>query len=147
MKANKNIKYNLFIGRYQSPHKGHQAIFNEYLKKGEPVLIAVRNVPIDENNPLPAHIIVSLWREVYYNNPLVEVIVIPDIATVNYGNSIGYEIREIKVEDKISSISATEIRNQILNDKNDWKEFVDERIHIYLEKAFKNNYGNNKQKE
>jgi nicotinic acid mononucleotide adenylyltransferase len=147
MKANRNIKYNLFIGRYQSPHKGHQEIFNEYLKKGEPVLIAVRNVPIDENNPLPAHIIVSLWREVYYNNPLVEVIVIPDIATVNYGNSIGYEIKEIKVEDKIASISATEIRNQILNDKSDWKEFVDERIHTYLEKAFKNNYGNHKQKE
>ena len=25
--------YNLFIGRYQSPHKGHMTIFNEYLDK------------------------------------------------------------------------------------------------------------------
>ena len=136
------IKYNLFIGRYQSPHKGHQTIFNEYLKRGEPVLIAVRDVPPDENNPLPAHIVMSLWKEVYRENPLVEVMIIPDIATVNYGRGVGYEVKEIKVDEKIANISATEIRNQILNDKNDWKELVDERIHIYLENAFKNTYGN-----
>lgn len=144
---NKNIKYNLFIGRYQSPHKGHQTIFNEYLKKGEPVLIAVRDVPPDENNPLSANIVMSLWKEVYFDNPLVKVIIIPDISTVNYGRGVGYEVKEIKVDEKIANISATEIRNQILNDKSDWKEFVDERIHIYLENAFKNIYGNNKQKE
>lgn len=144
---NKNLKYNLFIGRYQSPHKGHQTIFNEYLKNGEPVLIAVRDVPTDENNPLPAHIVMSLWKEVYRDNNLVQVMIIPDIATVNYGRGVGYDVKEIKVEDKIASISATEIRNQILNGKSDWKEFVDERIHIYLENAFKNTYGNYKQKE
>jgi len=139
---NKNTKFNLFIGRYQSPHKGHQTIFNEYLKKGEPVLIAIRDVPPDENNPLPAHIVMSLWREVYRDNELVQVMIIPDIASVNYGRGVGYEVKEIKVDDKIASISATEIRNQIINNQSDWKELVDERIHIYLENAFKNTYGN-----
>lgn len=138
----KNIKFNLFIGSYQSPHKGHQAIFNEYLKIGEPILIAVRDVKIDENNPLPAHIIVSLWREVYFNNPLVEVMMIADINSVNYGREVGYEVKEIKVDDDVASISSTEIRKQIMEGKEEWKEFVDERIHIYLENAFKNTYGN-----
>ena len=141
MKHNKNIKFNLFIGCYQSPHKGHQAIFNEYLKKGEPILIAVRDVPIDENNPLPAHIIMSLWREVYFNNPLVEVMLIADINSVNYGSDVGYKVKEIKVDDKTASISSSDIRNQIRRGEEDWKEFIDERIHIYLENAFKNTYG------
>ena len=139
----KNIQYNLFIGRYQSPHKGHQTIFDEYLKKGLPVLIAIRDVEVDEKNPLPAHIILSLWREVYVDNPLVEVIIIPDIASVNYGRGVGYDVKEIKVEDNVANISATEIRSQILNGKDDWKQFVDEKIHTYLENAFKNIYGSN----
>ena len=46
------MKYNLFIGRYQSPHKGHQEIFNTYLKNGEPVLIAIRDIEPDFENPL-----------------------------------------------------------------------------------------------
>lgn len=134
---NKKLQYNLFIGRYQSPHKGHQNIFDEYLKKGLPVLIGIRDVEVDDKNPLSAQIIQYLWRLIYSNNPLVKVIIIPDIASVNYGRGVGYEVKEIKVEDSIANISATEIRNQILSNKNDWKKFVDEKIHIQLEEAFK----------
>ena len=131
------MKYNLFIGRYQSPHKGHQTIFNTYLEKGEPVLIAIRDTPIDDSNPLSAQTVMSLWKEVYRNNPLVEVIIIPDIASVNYGRGVGYEVKEIKVDKEIANISATEIRKQILNGENGWKDFVDESIHTYLEDCFK----------
>jgi nicotinamide mononucleotide adenylyltransferase len=53
-KKRKIMTYNMFIGRYQSPHKGHMTIFNEYLDKGEPVLIAIRDIEPDQNNPLTA---------------------------------------------------------------------------------------------
>lgn len=136
------MKYNLFIGRYQSPHKGHQQIFDTYLKQGLPVLIAVRDVVPDNKNPLPAYAVQTLWQEVYRDNPLVRVIIIPDIETVNYGRGVGYEVKEIKVDDKTASISATDIRNQIIEGKEGWKEFVDERIHKHLEDVMKETIGN-----
>lgn len=137
-----NLKFNLFIGRYQSPHKGHQTIFNEYLSKGQPVLIAIRDVPTDDKNPLSADIVMKLWKEIYADNPLVQVIIIPDISSVNYGRGVGYDVKEIKVPENIANISATEIRSQILDNKQDWKELVDERIHTQLENEFKKIYGN-----
>lgn len=126
------MKYNLFIGRYQSPHKGHQKIFNTYLEKGLPVLIAIRDVVPDKNNPLSAEIVKKLWQEVYVGNNLVGIIIIPDIESVNYGRGVGYEVKEIKVDDNTANISATDIRRQILEGKNEWKEFVDSNIHVSL---------------
>jgi len=125
-------KYNLFIGRFQSPHKGHQAIFDKFLSKGEPILIAIRDVPTDDNNPLSAYDVHLLLRELYSGNPLVKVIVFPDISSVNYGRGVGYEVNEIEVNSNIASISATEIRNSILSGDNHWKQFVDEKIHDLL---------------
>jgi nicotinic acid mononucleotide adenylyltransferase len=128
--------YNLFIGRYQSPHKGHQTIFNTYLDKGLPILIAIRDTPIDEKNPLSAFEVKSLWEKVYENNDLVKVIVIPDIASVNYGRGVGYDVNEIKVDTSIANISATQIRDDIRSNNNSWKEFVDEKIWGDLENLF-----------
>ena len=126
------MRYNLFIGRYQSPHKGHMQIFDTFLKEGNPVLIAIRDIEPDKNNPLSADKVKKLWESVYHNNPLVKVIIIPDIASVNYGRAVGYEVNQINVPESISSISASEIRQQIMDGKNEWKEFVDEKIHAML---------------
>jgi nicotinamide mononucleotide adenylyltransferase len=131
------MTYNLFIGRYQSPHKGHMTIFNEYLEKGLPVLIAIRDVEPDEKNPLSAEEIKSLWEIIYSENPLVKIIIIPDISSVNYGRGVGYEVKEIKVSGTIESISATEIRTQIKEGKNEWKSLVDEKAHLLLEQLIK----------
>jgi nicotinic acid mononucleotide adenylyltransferase len=131
------MTYNLFIGRFQSPHKGHQTIFNTYLDKGLPVCIAIRDVEIDENNPLNAKQIKAIWEKIYEKNTLVKVIIVPDIASVNYGRGVGYDVKEIKVEKKISSISATSIRQQIRLGQNDWKDVVDEKAHDLLKKFFK----------
>ena len=128
--------YNLFIGRYQSPHKGHQTIFNTFLDKGLPILIAIRDTPIDDKNPLSAYEVKALWEKVYENNDLVKVIVIPDIASVNYGRGVGYDVNEIKVDTSIANISATQIRDNIRNNNNSWKEFVDEKIWVDLENLF-----------
>jgi nicotinamide mononucleotide adenylyltransferase len=132
------MKYHLFIGRFQSPHKGHQAIFEKYLSKGEPILIAIRDVPTDENNPLDAYEVHQLMRKLYQGNPLVKVIVFPDISSVNYGRGVGYEVNEIEVDPTIAAISATEIRNRIRNKDDYWKQFVDEKIWDDLEKCLEN---------
>jgi nicotinic acid mononucleotide adenylyltransferase len=126
--------YNLFIGRYQSPHKGHQTIFNEYLAKGLPILIAIRDVTPDGNNPLTAEEVKCIWEKIYEGNELVKVIIIPDIASVNYGRGVGYEVKEIQVNSDIANISATSIRNQIREGKEEWKELVDEKAHNLLKK-------------
>ena len=126
------MRYNLFIGRYQSPHKGHMELFNQFLSKGLPVCIAIRDIAPDAANPLSAKQVASLWEKVYANQPLVRVIIIPDIASVNYGRGVGYEVNQLQVPDNIAAISATEIRTQIREGKNGWKEFVDPSIHELL---------------
>ena len=126
------MRYNLFIGRYQSPHKGHMYIFDTFLKEDKPVLIAIRDIEPDAANPLPAAEVKMLWEKVYADNPLVKVIIIPDIASVNYGRGVGYEVNEITVGEAVASISATEIRRQIIQSENGWKILVDERIHEML---------------
>ena len=128
------MTYNLFIGRYQSPHKGHQTIFNEYLDKGLPILIAIRDVATDDNNPLTAEEVKCIWEKIYEGNDLVKVIIIPDIASVNYGRGVGYEVKEIQVTSNIANISATSIRNQIRDGQEDWKQLVDEKGHELLKK-------------
>ena len=124
--------YNLFIGRFQSPHKGHQAIFNTYLTKNEPILIAIREVDTDEKNPLTALEVASLWNKIYENNDLVRVIIIPDIASVNYGRGVGYNVVEIEAKSDIQAISATQIRQYVVDGNHLWKQFVDEKIHELL---------------
>ena len=133
------MRYNLFIGRYQSPHKGHMHIFDSFLKDAKPVLIAVRDIEPDATNPLSAAAVKMLWEKVYANNPLVKVIIIPDIASVNYGRGVGYAINEINVADAVAAISATEIRRQVIAGENDWKGFVDENIHEMLAGYLQNN--------
>jgi cytidyltransferase-like protein len=120
---------NMFIGRFQPPHKGHQTIFNTYLDKGEPILIAIRNVPTDEKNPLTALQVYYLWKEIYRENPLVQIIVIPDIKSVNYGRDVGYAVKEIEAPKEIQRISATYIRDEIKSGKTNWKDFVDFKVH------------------
>jgi predicted nucleotidyltransferase len=80
----------------------------------------------------------QVWSHVYVNNPLVRIIVVPDIASVNYGRDVGYSVNEIKVDPVIANVSATEIRRQILVGETDWKWLVDEKAHKILEKLLKN---------
>lgn len=134
------MKYNLFIGRYQSPHIGHQEIFSRYLDKGLPVLIAIRDTPIDDSNPLSASQVKALWEKVYEGNELVKVIIIPDIESVNYGRGVGYEVKQIEVSNSISNISATEIRKQIRMGDKKWMLNVDNKIWDDLKELFKDEH-------
>jgi nicotinamide mononucleotide adenylyltransferase len=48
-------KYALFIGRWQTWHKGHEWLMNQQLEKGKDIWVAIRDVSTDENNPKTAH--------------------------------------------------------------------------------------------
>lgn len=131
-----NKPFNCFIGRYQCPHKGHQTIFSKYLNENEPILIMIRDVPTDDKNPFTPEEVKSLWENVYkkeMESGLVRIMIIPDIASVNYGRGVGYRVEEIKVDNNIANISATEIRSKIRNNDDSWKKFVSESIHQDLE--------------
>ena len=110
------MKRALFIGRWQPLHPGHKWLFNQKLEQNIPILIAVRDTPIDDSNPYSTEdVIVNLEKE-YENeveNGMVKVIPIPDIESVNYGRGVGYEINEFEPPKDIGKISATEIRNNL----------------------------------
>ena len=53
---------------------------------------------------------------------------IPDIESINYGRGVGYEVNKFIPPNNVANISATNIRESIKNDNDDWKNLVDESI-------------------
>jgi len=110
-------KYSMFVGRYQPLHDGHKWLFSQQLQKGRNVLICVRDMFVDDENPYSAeqvklNIIKNYEQEVATGK--VKVIIIPDIESINYGRGVGYEINEHQPSEKIGKISATEIRKNTI---------------------------------
>ena len=109
------MKYSMFIGRWQPWHEGHRWLIDQRLNEGKNVLICIREVDKDDNNPYdPYEVKDNIEKQL---NDLVEtkkvkVIIIPDIESVNYGRGVGYEIIEHKPPQDIEKISATEIRKK-----------------------------------
>lgn len=127
-------EYVLYVGRFQPPHLGHMAIFEESLKQNKKVCIAIRNTKPSDLNPLEARTVKELWEKIYKDNELVSVIVIPNISAIRYGRNVGYDVEEIKVTDSIGNISATGIRDSIRSGDGSWKDVVSPFIHADLEK-------------
>tara|TARA_Y100001980_G_C14553810_1_gene339561 strand:- start:4155 stop:4493 length:339 start_codon:yes stop_codon:yes gene_type:complete len=107
------MKYSMFIGRWQPWHQGHRWLIDQRLNEGKNVLICIRDMEVDINNPFtPKEVKLNVERELenLVHNGRVKVIIIPDIESVNYGRKVGYEIIEHVPPNDISKISATEIR-------------------------------------
>jgi cytidyltransferase-like protein len=114
----KDEQFNLFIGRWQPLHSGHQELFKQVLDKGEKVLIAIRDMPTDEKNPYTASEVMANICKHYENNILlgnVRVMILPDICSVNFGRGVGYDIVEFVPPSDIAAISATKIRENATN--------------------------------
>jgi adenylylsulfate kinase len=122
------VRRALFIGRWQPFHNGHKWLIDNKLKQGIPVLIAVRDIPCDDQNPFTTAQTMEMIRCVYVGQP-VEVMAIPDIESVNYGRGVGYEINCFTPPLDIEAISATAIRAGIQNKDESWKGNMDEAIH------------------
>jgi len=128
--------YALYIGRWNGVyHNGHAYIVNEALKAGKNVLMAVRDIKPDANNPWTASQTKAMLDYFYNDEPRVKIIIIPDIDSVNYGRGVGYEINEIKVEKEISGISGTRCRELLkTGDIDELSNFVPSKIINYFEK-------------
>ena len=123
----------LFIGRWQPFHNGHKWLIEQKLSEGIPVLIAVRDIVPDAKNPFSTGQTINMIQHVFRSwGRDVKVMRIPDIESVNYGRGVGYEVNEHVPPKDIGFISATSIRNQIIEGNDSWKESVDPLIHGFI---------------
>lgn len=106
----KEGQWDMFIGRWQPLHYGHKEMFQQALNNGGKILIAIRDMEADENNPFSAKEVYDNISKEYSNNPNVKVIIIPDVCSVNFGRGVGYDIVEHIPPAEIANISATNIR-------------------------------------
>jgi len=126
---NPDKKRAIFIGRYQPYHYGHINLVQQKLNQGIPVLIMVRDIEPDEKNPFTTEQTVNMIQKYHNNkNDDVQVMIIPDIESVNYGRGVGYEINEYTPPNNIGFISATKIRESVKNKDNSWRDMVPESI-------------------
>jgi hypothetical protein len=106
-------KYAMYVGRWQNWHKGHEWLINQQLDKGKDVWVAIRNVPTDENNPKTAQqVMMDLSEEPFFreNSQKIQISIIPDIDSINYGRGVGYDVIYHEPPAEISTISGTAIR-------------------------------------
>jgi len=127
--SNKDKKRAIFIGRYQPYHYGHIALIKQKINEGIPVLIMVRDIEPDAKNPFTTEQTVDIIKTYHAaHNEDVEVMIIPDIESVNYGRGVGYEINEYTPTEDVAFVSATKIRESISTGNDEWREMVDPSI-------------------
>jgi len=126
---NKSKKYAIFVGRFQPYHQGHISLIMQKINKGIPALIMVRDIAPDEKNPFTTEQTVGMIEKYHTaKGDDVNVMIISDIESVNFGRGVGYEINEFTPPENIGWISATGIRNSIKEGNDDWRTLVDESI-------------------
>lgn len=142
---NLDKKYAVFIGRYQPYHFGHINLIQQKIDLGIPVLIMVRDIEPDEKNPFTTKQTVEIIKKYHKSKgDDVEVMVIPDIESVNWGRGVGYELNEWTPPDDGMEkfISATKIRDFIRKGDDTWRDWVDLSIQdIIKQYLIENNFG------
>ena len=115
-------KYALFIGRWQTWHKGHEWLINQQLESGKNCWVAIRDVQKDENNPKSAQeVLQELQKEPFFTNNWDKIMlsIIPDIESVNYGRGVGYDVIYHEPPKEIEKISGTAIRKKYIDSNGD----------------------------
>ena len=115
-------KYSMFIGRWQTWHKGHEWLINQQLTKGKNCWVAIRDIEQDEKNPKTAHqVLMDLAKEPFFieNSDKILLSIIPDIESVNYGRGVGYDVIYHQPPTDIEAISGTGIREGYIDSNGD----------------------------
>ena len=128
----------MFVGRWQPWHKGHQWLIDQRLKEGKNVLICIRDMMPDKNNPYTCEEVydnLQTQLKEFIEEGTIKVMIIPDIESVNYGRGVGYEINEYQPPSDSGTmfISASKIRDSIKNGDSNWKKMVDVSLHYDIE--------------
>ena len=104
--TNDSKKYAIFVGRFQPYHQGHISLIMQKINAGIPALIMVRDIDPDAKNPFSTEQTVEMIEKYHAaKGHDVEVIIIPDIESVNFGRGVGYEINEFTPPSGTSSPS------------------------------------------
>ena len=112
------------LGRWQPWHQGHQELFKRCVKKTGQVIIQVRDVQGSsggdgqDDNPfcwedVCKNIEENLSKDGFKRSIDYEIMLVPNITNITYGRGVGYVFEEETFEDKITSISATQIRAEL----------------------------------
>lgn len=102
------------LGRFQPWHEGHTKVFEKSILRAEQVLIMVKDVKGIGDNPYSFKQIRNrINRELQDFRGLYKVILVPNIAEICFGRTVGYKISKIKLSKKIENISATKIRKKL----------------------------------
>ena len=102
------------LGRWQPWHGGHQALFEEIVKKTGQVNIMVRDVKGIGDNPFDFETVkknIEIALKEFKNR--VKISLVPNITNICYGRGVGYKIEEIVLSQDIQEISATKIRKKM----------------------------------
>jgi len=113
------VKFSMYIGRWQPFHKGHRWLIDQRLDEGKNILICIRDIAPDEKNPWSAEEVTANLNKVLKDlieEGRVKVITIPDIESINIGRGVGYDIIEHIPPNEIKEVSATNIRNKMKED-------------------------------
>jgi phosphopantetheine adenylyltransferase len=118
MLNNVHKKYALFIGRYQTLHKGHKFLFKKKIDEGIPVFVWIRAVFIDDKNPFTPQQVLDMFHRdpeiiAWLDSDMIQVQILPDIEGVYYGRDVGYKVEQLEVPPEIAEISATKLRDQL----------------------------------
>lgn len=121
-----------FIGRWSPFHNGHVAIINK--KRDEnphaPVLIMVRDTNTDAYSaPVRAQYIKRWMQE---NHIRGTVMIVPNVEGVYWGREVGYSVGMVDVDERIKKISATAIRQRIIQRSKQWIKAVATEESSYL---------------
>ena len=117
--SDSEIKYSMYIGRWQPWHQGHRQLIDQRLDDGKNVLICIRDIEPDEKNPwtskeVEANLQIELKDLIKQGK--VKIVIIPDIESINIGRGVGYDIIEHVPPEEIRDVSATNIRKQMKKD-------------------------------
>jgi len=102
------------LGRWQPWHDGHQALFEEIIKKTGQVNIMVRDVKGVGDNPFDFETVKNNIENALKDfKNRIKISLVPNITNICYGRGVGYKIEEINLSKEIQEISATKIRDKM----------------------------------
>lgn len=103
----------LMLGRYQPWHEGHHALYVEAGKRTDQVMLGVRNTyNTSSKDPLTFDQVKEyIGKDEFMDGAMV--LRLPNITNIIYGRDVGYKIEQVKLDDEIEAISATQKRKEM----------------------------------